>query len=246
MTELAIKRRDVLLGTGATMVPPAIRANAGQNAIGERFAELQKEGRVAGLHALLVSRHGRTLFEHYGVGEDQSWGRPLGTVTFGPTVLHDLRSVTKSIVGMLYGIALADGKVPSPDAKLYDQFPQYADLAAEPGRDRLTMAHVLSMTLGFEWDELTFPYGDARNSENKMEAAADRYRYILALPIRQEPGQKWTYCGGATAILGHLIAKGTGEKLTDYATPCSIRLASDRPDGRSTATASRERRRAPA
>jgi CubicO group peptidase (beta-lactamase class C family) len=28
---------------------------------------------------------------------------------------------------------------------------------------------------------------------------------------------KWTYCGGATALLGHLIAKGTGEKLVDYA-----------------------------
>ena len=28
---------------------------------------------------------------------------------------------------------------------------------------------------------------------------------------------KWTYCGGATAILGRLIAKGTGEKLHDYA-----------------------------
>ena len=28
---------------------------------------------------------------------------------------------------------------------------------------------------------------------------------------------KWTYCGGATALLGRLIAKGTGEKLPDYA-----------------------------
>ena len=50
-----------------------------------------------------------------------------------------------------------------------------------------------------------------------MEAAPDRYRYILSLPIVGEPGVKWTYCGGATALLGRLIAKGTGEKLTDYA-----------------------------
>ena len=93
-----------------------------------------------------MSRHGRTLFEWYGEGEDQNWGRPLGKVKFGPTVLHDLRSVTKSMVGMLYGIALADGKVPPPEARLYDQFPQYADLAREPGRERLTVAHVLGMT----------------------------------------------------------------------------------------------------
>jgi hypothetical protein len=38
---------------------------------------------------------------------------------------------------MLYGIALADGKVPPPEAKLYTCFPEYADLAKEPGRDRL-------------------------------------------------------------------------------------------------------------
>src|SRR5882672_12969633 len=131
--------------------------------------------------------------------------------------MHDLRSVTKSMVGMLYGIALADGKVPAPEARLYDQFPEYPDLASQPGRDRITIAHVLSMTMGIEWDELTFPYSDPRNSEIMMEAAPDRYRYILSLPIVGEPGVKWTYCGGATALLGRLIAKGTGEKLLDYA-----------------------------
>ena len=50
--------------------------------------------------------------------------------------------MSKSVVSLLYGIALADGKVPPPEAKLYAQFPQYADLAAQPGRDKLTMAQV--------------------------------------------------------------------------------------------------------
>jgi CubicO group peptidase (beta-lactamase class C family) len=182
-----------------------------------RLAELQRDGRVLGLHTLLVSQGGKSLFEHYGIGEDESWGKPLGTVTFGPTVLHDLRSVTKSIVGMLYGIALADGKVPEPQAKLYDQFPEYADLARQPGRERITVAHVLSMTLGTEWDELTIAYGDPRNSEVAMELSPDRYRYVLDRAIVGEPGIKWTYNGGATALLGRLITKGTGENLPDYA-----------------------------
>jgi hypothetical protein len=82
-----------------------------------RLAEMQRDGRVSGLHTLLVSRGGEVLFEHYGADDDQSWGKPLGTVTFGPNVLHDLRSMTKCIVGMLYGIALAGGKVPPPEAK---------------------------------------------------------------------------------------------------------------------------------
>ncbi len=53
-----------------------------------------------------------------------------------------------------------------------------------------TIEHALSMTLGIEWDELTIPYGDPRNSENAMVDAADRYRYILERPIIGEPGVK--------------------------------------------------------
>jgi CubicO group peptidase (beta-lactamase class C family) len=188
-----------------------------KESIEQRLAQAQQDGKIGGLHTLLVSQGGTTVVEHYQPGQDQAWGRPLGTVTFGPDVLHDLRSVSKSVVGLLYGITLADGKVPPPEARLYEQFPEYPDLAQQPGRDRLTLHHVLSMTLGLEWDELTIPYGDPRNSENAMEAAPDRFRFILDRPIVGEPGVKWTYCGGATALLGRLIAKGTGEALLPYA-----------------------------
>src|SRR5262245_5741223 len=128
MTALKFDRRTVLAMGGAFMVSGAHRVRAADGDFPARLAQMQRDGRVSGLHTLLVSRGGKLLFEHYGTGDDQSWGgKPLGTITFGPTVLHDLRSVTKSIVGMLYGIALADGKVPPPEAKLSDQFPEYAD-----------------------------------------------------------------------------------------------------------------------
>ena len=32
-----------------------------------------------------------------------------------------------------------------------------------------------------------------------------------------EPGQRWVYNGGATALLGRLIARGTGKSLHEYA-----------------------------
>ena len=183
-----------------------------------RLMLITEHEKLSGLHALLVWQHGEIIFEHYQPGEDEDRsGKKLGIVTFAPDVAHDLRSVTKGVVGLLYGIALVDGKVPSPDAKLYAQFPEYADLATQPGRDRLTIAHVLSMTIGLQWDELSIPYGDPRNSETAMDAAPDRYRYILSLPISGEPGEKWLYCGGATALLGHLIARGTGMPLLEYA-----------------------------
>jgi CubicO group peptidase (beta-lactamase class C family) len=203
------------LGTGLMMAPPAFAQDVADK-IGAHLAKAEQSGKVAGLHALLVSRRGELVFEHYGQGPDFAWDRPLGNVVFGPDVLHDLRSVSKSVVGLVYGIALADGKVPPPDAKLYEQFPKYLDLAGQPGRERVTMHHVLSMTLGLEWDEFTHPYGDPRNSETGMENAQDRFRFVLDRPVVGEPGAKWTYCGGATALLGRLITRGTGLPLLDY------------------------------
>lgn len=113
-------------------------------------------------------------------------------------------------------MALAEGKVPPLDASLLDQFPEYQDLAADPMRRRMTVAHALSMMLGTEWDE-TQLYYDPRNSEHAMELAEDRYRFVLDRPMVAEPGTKRVYNGGATALLGRLIAKGTGHSLPDYA-----------------------------
>ena len=43
-------------------------------------------------------------------------------------------------------------------------------------------------------------------------------------PPNNAGGAKWTYCDGATALLGRLIAKGTGDKLHDYAVRCCSSL----------------------
>ena len=105
--------------------------------------------------------------------------------------------------------------MPALDQPLVDHFP-YAELAADPARRRMTVAHALSMTLGTEWDE-SLPYIDPRNSEIAMEMAPDRYRFVLERPLVAEPGSRWVYNGGTTALLAHLIAEGTGTPLHDYA-----------------------------
>src|SRR5262249_46923623 len=127
-----LNRRHLLvgLGAGAIAAPRAFAQPSAQD-IGERLAQAQRDGRVSGLHALLVSQASKLVFEYYGRGGDQTLGRAPGTVAFAPDVLHDLRSVSKSVVGLLYGIALAAGRAPPPEAKLYDQFPEYADLATQ-------------------------------------------------------------------------------------------------------------------
>ncbi|WP_029355874.1 serine hydrolase [Bosea sp. 117] len=175
-----------------------------------------RSGLLRSLHAVLVSRHGRLVLEHYGEGEDEAWGRPLGRMAFGPDALHDLRSVTKSVVGLLYGIALDRGLVPALDTPLLVGFPEYRDLAADPARARLTVRTALTMTMGLEWDEER-PYTDPANSEIAMEQAPDRYRFALEQPIIAEPGSRWIYSGGAVALLGALIERGSGRTLPQFA-----------------------------
>ncbi|WP_123693967.1 serine hydrolase domain-containing protein [Allostella humosa] len=201
----------------ATALETVSPAAAGfQPDLDQRLAAAQAAGRLDGLHGIVALRGGRIFFERYFRGPDASWGTPLGEIAFGPDTLHDLRSVTKSIVGLLYGIALDRGMVPAPDQPLLAQFPEYPDLAADPARARLTVGHVLTMTLGTEWNE-SLPYTSAANSEIAMEMAADRYRFVLDRPILAEPGQHWTYNGGATTLLGRLIERGTGQALPDFA-----------------------------
>lgn len=182
----------------------------------ERIEKAFAAGELKGLHGLVVLRHGKIAMERYFAGADEIWGDSRGIVAFNADELHDLRSVSKSIVGLLYGIALAEGLVPKPDAPLIALFPDYPDLAADPSRQRLRIEHVLTMTMGLAWDE-SLPYSDPRNSEIAMEHASDRYRFILDRPIVRPPGEVWTYSGGATALLGHLIARGAGQRLGLFA-----------------------------
>jgi CubicO group peptidase (beta-lactamase class C family) len=180
-----------------------------------RLDEAIRVGQVDGLHAAVAIRGGRTLLEYYGAGEDFTWGTPLGVVEFERATLHDIRSVSKSVTALLYGIALGEGRVPEPAEPLLRQFPAYPDLAADPDRARLTVAHALTMSLGIEWRE-DVPYDGPANAEVAMELAPDRYRYVLERQILEPPGTRWCYCGGATALLGRLIADGTGQSLPEY------------------------------
>jgi CubicO group peptidase (beta-lactamase class C family) len=183
-----------------------------------RLDKLIADKRVWGLHGVVVVRGRNIVLERYFSGEDNNWGQLPGNVEFGPDTLHNLYSVTKSVVALVYGIALAEGKVPPPSAPLYAQFPEYADLvAADERRRQQTVAHALSMSLGAQWNEIGLAYDSPANDEVGMEMARDRYRFVLERPVTGAPGKRWHYSGGTTALLGRLIASGTGRPLPDYA-----------------------------
>ena len=225
-------RRSILVGAGAALmagVAPLARTaelnwqsvasrEAGFSDLEARFDTLVTDKRVWNLHGVVVARGGRLVFERYFEGQENSWGKSSGPTQFGPGILHNLYSVTKSVVALVYGAALAEGKVPPPDAPLYEQFPEYNELVeADPRRKERTIAHALTMTLGLQWDEILLPYSDPKNDEIGMEMAKDRYRFVLERPVIGPPGKRFLYSGGATALLGRIIARGTGQALPRYA-----------------------------
>ncbi|MGW3347727.1 serine hydrolase domain-containing protein [Nonomuraea rubra] len=178
----------------------------------ERVDAVLRGGEAPHVHGLVVVRGGEVVLERYGAGDDHALNVPLGHVEFDRDTLHDLRSVSKSVVALVYGIALGEGLVPEPGAPLVRQFPEYGI----QGREHLTIEHALTMTLGLEWDE-QLPYTDPANSEIAMELAPDRHRYVLERPVVEEAGKRWHYCGGATALIGEIITRGAGRTLAEYA-----------------------------
>jgi len=169
----------------------------------------------ANIHSVTVARRGKLVFERYFTGQDERWGTPLGEVKFGPETLHDLRSISKSVVSLLVGIALREGTFPSIDSAVFDQFPEYAALKT-PEKARITFWHLLTMSSGFAWNE-AIPYSNPANSERRLIDSAEPARYVLEQPMALPPGYLYNYNGGNTALLAAVLAKKTGQTLDAYA-----------------------------
>jgi len=175
-----------------------------------------RSGEIKGVHSVMVMRGEETIAEWYFEGQDKVRGRSLGVVKFRPETLHDVRSVTKSVVGLLVGIAVAEGAIKSLDTPVLDYFPEYADLQT-PDRRRITLRHLLTMGSGLHWDEETYAYDDPRNSESAMDAASDPYRFVLSQPIEAAPGSRFKYSGGDVALMAAVLARSTRTPLDAYA-----------------------------
>ena len=185
---------------------------AALRALGDAIAR----GELGNIHALLLVRDGVLAFERYFAGDDWALVEPLGRVEFGPDTLHDLRSVTKSLVGALVGIAHGDGAIPDLDVPLVTFFPEYAKRHGRALEGR-TLRHALTMTAGLSWDELSHPYWDPRNDENGMWSAADPLDYALSRTPVAPGGARFAYNGGMPVVLAAVVERTTGKPLDGFA-----------------------------
>jgi len=163
----------------------------------------------------LVQKKGELLFEKYYPGKDEAWGTDLGIVQHSRDSLHDLRSMSKSIVALCVGLAIEQGLIQSVDQKVKDFFPEIRQ-SEEELYAHLTLEHLLTMTSGLEWNE-DVPYDDPSNSETQMIWSEEPVRFVLNQPIVNIPGEVWAYNGGTTEVLAAIIKKKSGLSIDEFA-----------------------------
>jgi CubicO group peptidase (beta-lactamase class C family) len=140
--------------------------------------------------SVVVSRGGEVVTEEYLDGDADT--------------LRNTRSVTKTVAGMLLGIAIDRGLAPGVDAPL-------SDILGEPAppvtlRDVLTMSSCLACN---DWDD------GSPGNEELMYPLEDWLAFFRGLPPRDE--RTFSYCTAGVVALGIGLERAVGEPLPEFA-----------------------------
>lgn len=119
-------------------------------------------------------------------------------------------SVAKSLIAILIGCAIEEGKIKSLDDSIGDYIPEFKNTE----HNKITIRHLLSMSSGLKWIE---------SGKNPLSHNAEAYfgsdldNLILNLEVESEPGKELTYKSGNTQILAMILRKVTGKNISEYA-----------------------------
>ncbi|MFL6835844.1 MAG: serine hydrolase domain-containing protein [Bradyrhizobium sp.] len=166
------------------------------------------------VHSIVIVRHGRLVFEQYFAGYDEPWGNENKRYEFDATKKHDMRSVSKSIVSLLTGIAIDRRIIDSVDTPALQFFP--GDEPIAEGWSLIKLRDLLTMSSGIAWDE-NRAWSDPKNDEPHLLSERDPIRYVLSKPIATPAGARWNYNGGGVELLGSIIARQSGKTLEVFA-----------------------------
>ena len=116
----------------------------------------------------------------------------------------NVKSVSKTILALLTGIAINRGFLEGPDQRV---LPLLGRPAAGDGRDDLTVAHLLSMQTGLQ--STSGPnYGQWIASNNWVD-------YVLNQDLVGQPGGRFIYSTGPWHVLGAVLSRVTNRSLLD-------------------------------
>ncbi|UCZ55150.1 beta-lactamase family protein [Bacillus shivajii] len=115
-----------------------------------------------------------------------------------------VNSITKSVLSILYGIALKRGDINSLQTSIVSYFPEVSKI--DPKKEKITLHDLLTMRSGIDW-----PGNEGMRSSNNW------IEYILHRPMRQSPGEVMKYACGNSHLLSAILQKQTGMKTSIYA-----------------------------
>jgi CubicO group peptidase (beta-lactamase class C family) len=150
------------------------------------------------VHSLLIERHGKVVLDAY-------------FAPFGDNQLHDVFSVTKSVVSTLVGMAMRERRISdlrTPVAAFLPESPASYD----PVKRRLTLSHMLSMTSG-----LACAGNRGGNFLQAMEQSPHWTDFALSREEVGQPGSTFAYCAGNMQVVSAVLTRSLGEPAADYA-----------------------------
>lgn len=153
---------------------------------GERYERLIK--------SVVIQVDGEVVADHYATDS-------------GPTAYHNGFSVTKSVMSILIGIAIAEGSIPGVDATLAEMLPDRASIMT-PGMGAVTLHQILSMTSGLPEDELF---------NERYGPTADWTAVTLSTDLAHPPGTAFAYANSGSHLLSAILVQTTGRPVLDYA-----------------------------
>lgn len=119
-------------------------------------------------------------------------------------------SVAKSIVNILIGIAVKEGKIKNIDEPVGNYIPEFK----YGGKEKITLRHLLSMSSGLKWDEA---YSSLTSVTTKSYYGKNLYPLVVNLEVETAPGVTFNYQSCNSELLAIVLKKATGKALSQYA-----------------------------
>lgn len=146
--------------------------------------------------ALLILKNDSVQYEQYWDG-------------YSDSSITNSFSMAKSFVGVLIGCALQDGLIKSLDQPVGD----FIEKFNEGENKKLTVRDLLTMSSGINFDEhYTNPFAYPAKAYYGNEIK----KLTLKYEVTETPGKVFKYLSGNTELLGMILEKVSGKKLSEY------------------------------
>lgn len=133
---------------------------------------------------------------------------------FPEDALHDVRSVTKSVVGTLIGIAVDRELLAGVEMPVVEILADHVPATVDERKAAMTVEDLLTMSAGLECRD-SYLY-DWEGMATMMESS-DWVSHVLALPMAGEPGEEFEYCNGSSLLLSAILSEVTGRPASEFA-----------------------------